>query len=582
MIDKEKVKNMMAFDLLFEISWYDQEKRMQYYSNKEVSDKIQEYFSEASKDYWHYFRKLVEMIDVDEIFIAFKTSTIINFMTNNAAYGYIFFGALIEYNKHKTLNILLNNDELFKYLVKYMYYLASLMSGLTVTEVKNILKKINQVHLQDENYAYEIISTLSSEEQNELISDIEDIDTLVKIIRTANIDVKKNFFLNDKRATYMYKYFDVVKLSQGGIKFNNDILNDSGFFEKIKVLDINMMRSKINIIESVNPSDQLRQKLFKYYDDIIAGYDKELDILDVVKPYFETFGQQAKELSSRMLRQVVIDRLFEDNMNNVHLNIKEILRYNNLIDEKVLDQEKIKFYNLILNIESLSNDEKIDIYNKYKNKNVQTSFYIELRALKDISYNEINSALFKPDKAENSLVTSVRDNFGTHVYDLVNSKYTMLVRCIRNPFSKMTRHERDCYSLISNENTAVYDEESYIYGYDYIDISRILHINENDSFSTDNYNKNNITTHMVNRIMSSEEIINKSSEFTNYSEIQIENKKLDTCYEALSPSYIISYDKITKDVLDESRRLNIPICIIKKKELDLKNDSYIEGGKYKY
>ena len=65
-------------------------KRMQYYSNKEVSDKIQEYFSEASKDYWHYFRKLVEMIDVDEIFIAFKTSTIINFMTNNAAYGYIF------------------------------------------------------------------------------------------------------------------------------------------------------------------------------------------------------------------------------------------------------------------------------------------------------------------------------------------------------------------------------------------------------------------------------------------------------------------------------------------------------------
>ena len=45
MIDKEKVKNMMAFDLLFEISWYDQEKRMQYYSNKEVSDKIQEYFA---------------------------------------------------------------------------------------------------------------------------------------------------------------------------------------------------------------------------------------------------------------------------------------------------------------------------------------------------------------------------------------------------------------------------------------------------------------------------------------------------------------------------------------------------------
>lgn len=351
-----------------------------------MSDKIQEYFSEASKDYWHYFRKLVEMIDVDEIFIAFKTSTIINFMTNNAAYGYIFFGALIEHDKHKTLNVLLNNDELFKYLVKYMYYLASLMPGLTVIEVKNILKKINQMHLQDENYGYEIISTLSSEEQNELIGDIEDIDTLVKIIKRTNVDVKKNFFLNDKRATYMYKYFDVVKLSQGGIKFNNDILNDSGFFEKIKVLDINMMRSKINIIESVNPSDQLRQKLFKYYDDIIAGYDKELDILDVVKPYFETFGQQAKELSSRMLSQVVIDRLFEDNMNNVHLNIKEILRYNNLIDEKVLDQEKIKFYNLILNIESLSNDEKIDIYNKYKNKNVQTSFYIELRTLKDISY----------------------------------------------------------------------------------------------------------------------------------------------------------------------------------------------------
>ena len=58
---------------------------------------------------------------------------------------------------------------------------------------------------------------------------------------------------------------------------------------------------------------------------------------------------------NRKISEVVVDALFCDNIYNVWLNIKEMLRYNSKLDaeDKVLDNDKIDFYQMILNFDKI-------------------------------------------------------------------------------------------------------------------------------------------------------------------------------------------------------------------------------------
>jgi len=105
-------------------------------------------------------------------------------------------------------------------------------------------------------------------------------------------------------------------------------------------------------------------------------------------------NQYLKDTTSKKISEIVIDALFKDNYYNVRLNIEEILRYHKKNkDGFTIDLEYIKLYELVYNIDSLSNDKKIDIYNNLKNKNINTIFYNHLRKCKDHAYNNMISKL---------------------------------------------------------------------------------------------------------------------------------------------------------------------------------------------
>ena len=73
-----------------------------------------------------------------------------------------------------------------------------------------------------------------------------------------------------------------------------------------------------------------------------------------------------------------------------------------------------------------------------------------------------------------------------------------------------------------------------------------------------------------------------------YSEIQLANRKSKTNerkYETIKPSYMVCFDVINEDVVEEAKRLRIPIILINKKILveenktdiilDRNNDVYV-------
>lgn len=225
----------------------------------------------------------------------------------------------------------------------------------------------------------------------------------------------------------------------------------------------------------------------------------------------------------------------------------------------LLDLNKEEFYTTILNFDELSNKDKIKFYHTYKNENINLMFYEDLRSTKDKSYEFINNQLFNYNNYNINLKLSLK--YKTNIYDLRDQEFFMLVRgekCHQETTSSL----RNCYSIISNENTSVFGSGTItIYGYNNIDVDRVLHVYESDSYSLDLNEKKVISRIKVNRIMTPKELCNGSSW---YSEIQIINQKdANGFYAAKRPDYIVAINYINQEDVYESKRLNIPIVLIK-------------------
>lgn len=287
----------------------------------------------------------------------------------------------------------------------------------------------------------------------------------------------------------------------------------------------------------------------KVYNDLLD--DKKVNIIN-----------EYIKLTSLKLSEIIIDSLFQENIYNVWFNIREMFRFNNNI--QVLSENKEDFYTTILNFDTLSNKDKIKFYNTYRNKNINLMFYEDLRSVKDKSYEFINNQLFDYNNYDINLKLSLM--YKTNVYDLRNKNFYMLVRG-EESHQDVTTTRRNCYSIISNENTNIFGQGIMTtYGYNYLDGDRVLHIFEEDSYSSDLNEKPIIPSLKVNRIMTPKELSNGCSW---YSEIQIVNKKFDNeLCRTKKPDYIVAIDYISSKDVSESKRLNIPIVLIKKQLLE--------------
>ena len=160
------------------------------------------------------------------------------------------------------------------------------------------------------------------------------------------------------------------------------------------------------------------------------------------------------------------------------------------------------------------------------------------------------------------------------VYDLRDKEYYMLVRYMRF-FRDKSYRERKCYTIINNNKTDTFGDNEYgmLYGYNSFDIDNVLHMNESDSFSAPT-NDANESSRYPNRIMTPEQITNS---YFGYNEIQIINNYIDNgTYDVKKPDFIVCKDKIREKDVHESKRLNIPIVLIKSQKIE--RDNIIDIG----
>lgn len=526
---------------------------------------------------------------------------------------YKLFVCLFEKNPDKVMEWILSDNNLFREVMFLSDDMYSIFASLSYDVIVRTIYKLEEINFIKENIGCNFISCLDSDNQKKLLDEAFNDDTLIKIISYFRKDVVSYFFEYDKRSIYLYKKIPGIRgLIRSGVKFNREILIHDDFFDLLKETDFAEFRNNINSIERHNDPMIIEKKLNKYYDELIEQYDynigmfKEyINILNnpsILNNFNDTFIfdtnvrmlfinyrlrdengytftdkdkliQELKKETSKKLSEIVVDALFADNIYNVWLNIKEMLRYNNNLDieHRVIDSERSSFYEMILNFDNISSEDKINLFNKLRDKNISTIFYDDLRRIKDYAYDKIKEDMIDLSKYNDKINKEYSAKYGFNVYDLRDCEYTMLVRTLGSRYKEETINTRDCYSIISNENSNVYGDGSIVYGYYSFDNDNIIHMLEQDSFSSNSYDNENVTKY-VNRIMTSKEIVNGSSW---YSEIDIANSPNGTGkYKTMRPDFVVSYDKIRDIDVEEAKRLNIPIVVIKKTFLKDKDRIY--------
>lgn len=573
---------------------------------------------------------IFDNFDYDDIHEAFKKLSYkdfsnynsiddnISFEINNSeirnSNEYKFFVVLCENDINNTILWILQNDNLFKEFFMKVDNFYSMFCDLDYDLIVKIIYKLDEYRDYFHDKGYDFLSLINKDNQKALLGENFSDDIILKLIGYFNIDTLSYFFLNDRRSIDLFeKIPNINGYINSGVKFNDSILSSQRFFNRLKSSSFVIFRKNINTVETYNNPIMIEQKLKKYYDELISSYDSEEDMFgeywdvlnnpsllynyydkdtfifsyDIVllfekylscddndNLYFKDRNaliQMLKMETSKKISEVVIDALFSDNIYNVGINIREMIRYNNKLDknDKALDDDRVAFYKMILGFDNISSKDKIKLFNEFKDRNFSLTFYDDLRKLKDASYDMIKNDLLDFSKYSDKVSSIDCERTQCLVYDLRDSKYTMLVRS-KFPHKDKSNKRRNCYSIISDENNNTFDQgednDKIIYGYNSFDNDMVIHMLEQDAFSSDAYNDNKDVSNYVNRIVSKDELVLGSD---CYSEVELVNIQDENGkYINQKPDFIVVYDNIRDIDITESKRLNIPIVIIRKNILD--------------
>lgn len=599
----EEIKDNSIYFTLSTISILEHDKKEFLFNNLEIKQAITlKLFQAIEQDIYRGMDRVLYNISILDLVKLMDYNTFKSFFKGNIE-RYKFFASLPLKNT-KLIEYYLENDEWFnEFLLLNDYYYSS-FAALSYDIFKKIILKIDNGNYDFRN---DFISSMPDEFIKQIIKENISLKSLIWILKASSNDILNDFFQNDERAIMVYKEFYIRGLIGNGITFSNEILKEDYFFEQLKSSGFVVFRELINKLERTNNIDIIDEHVQKYHTELLNSilsnglfkdYDEILnnpnimkekfkipflfddDVKSLFKKHFdydrnneptfyniEELIQKLQQITRLKTTEVICDILFKDNYYNVILNIKEILRYNSKLEQSVIPIDRIYLYQTILNFDKISIKDKMDICNRYVNANISEFFYDDIRTLKDLSYKEIQNSLFSTtNNKENKIQNNIK------VYDLRDKEFTMLIRGIKK-FSPINNHQRNCYSIISNENTSAYGDKNYLfyYGYNSFEIENVSHVLEMDSFSADL--KDESPSHMVNRIMSPREITNNSFW---YSEFDIINE-LDENGEYISkkPDFLVVYDEIEDKHLYEAERLNIPIVLIKSRKLDEKNKTNI-------
>ena len=318
-----------------------------------------------------------------------------------------------------------------------------------------------------------------------------------------------------------------------------------------------------------NNKREFRNIIYNFNNNLPWGSKLDWELIELLKKTFpneENILKIIKDQNNIELTDIIIDYHFNDISYNVFLDIKELLNFQ-LDNGITIPIEHLKIYRDILNLDNLTVQEKIDLHNNLKNKNVSEMFYDDYTNSRDKMYQEISDSILNKEKIEHYKNESLSKIYWVNIYEFNWQEFFGLVRCSKytnakpeTVWSSFSLVWTDCIWTINNP-------ESDTFIYEWLKPEQIIHVYPSDSYTDTFYwiHSDHTPSDKV-RILKSPSDLLKATR--HYNELLILRKWLNKSdsYEniwELKPIALYCYDNITHQDIAVAKEENVGIMLIK-------------------
>lgn len=288
-----------------------------------------------------------------------------------------------------------------------------------------------------------------------------------------------------------------------------------------------------------------------------------------------------------LLSDLIIDYHFNKISYNVFLDIRELFRYQ-IEKWNFLSIENLKIYRDILNIDKLSNEEKIKLHKSLMWKNISEMFDNDLETAREVAKKEISDSILNHETIEQYRDDELTKKYWVEIYNLEWQPFYALVKRVNqtdcngeidytltNGYNRPDYAISRSFSLVWTENTGVWGDTWFnTFIYEWISPEQILHVCNEDSWSWSNLHTEywQRTDRVYFLWWPSELLWNTKT----YNELLIlikwnENSKENNNLNDIKPFAMYTY-KITDEILSIAKKYWVWIVLINENEYNNKTN----------
>ena len=272
-----------------------------------------------------------------------------------------------------------------------------------------------------------------------------------------------------------------------------------------------------------------------------------------------------RDLTKKRQFELLCDLYFKDYAKNVLFNLKEVMRYND--GKNVIPQERKDLYNKFINFESLTEEEILNLLEKATLEDYAALLYDDIRNSKNISYKAFNNAFLKPSKEMKIYDEAMSKKYDCDIYRLEGEPF---LACVHSGYFTRDNVNNETISLsfIGTENIGVFNKDVLIVGFDYLETERIMHVFNNDSFTSKKYGSS-----LINKIYDAHDLLRETN---SYNEILYKQEG----FVNLRPKYVVCMDKMDLISYKYAKEHGLPIVIINRQKYNINRSKFDTEDKY--
>ena len=475
-----------------------------------------------------------------------------------------------DLNNEKLMNAIVNLDDFkFFFFVEYI----EKIDGNCSYHLRERKKEMNHQLIE----SYDPISGLFPDDKEfiqkcvDFAKAYEEKENLLKAIHQKREEVLKHF----DRAYIQSIEYDIHHKKQVDIELDN-----SPEYTLLKEY-IDLLQRKHKVEHDYGFKEFMLRGDFDHFKNRIHDQKTKDALHSTVYSYSSQTEERLKKILSdynvNKIRALLISNIYEDNPDNFIINLKTMLHFqlNNKMQKNIIPPEFLKIYQTILSSLTENNSmELISLYHEMINSNIDYKgyFYDHYNETRTMCAKMLLDSVYRID--ENSDNYKLKDGVKCYELDAEDEKFFMMIHTssLGSIDFDNKRHDAISMSFISNDRLQVYSRPEIIYGFSELNPKQLLEIYHMDA-GTAEYNigddKFSLMDAAPTYSASPEEFIEKTPKYE-YNELLyfIGRKSTREKYQEITPtkpSYIVCINHINDESLDEAKKLEIPIVVIKVK-----------------